>query len=72
MKKDNDKNSLEEIVIEYLKKNNNFLIKYPELIKGLNFPLKDNGSYKIIDLDAYRYKKIFQENILILFMLLRI
>ena len=44
MKKDNDKNSSEEVVIEYLKKNKNFLIKYPELIKGLNFPLKDNGS----------------------------
>ena len=63
MKKENDKNSSEEIVIEYLKKNKNFFIKYPELIKGLNFPLKDNGSEKIINLDAYRYKKISQENI---------
>ena len=60
MKKENDKNSSEEIVIEYLKKNKNFFIKYSELIKGLNFPLKDNGSEKIIDLDAYRYKKISQ------------
>ena len=63
MKKENDKNSSEEIVIEYLKKNKNFFIKYPELIQGFNFPLKDNGSEKIIDLDAYRYKKISQENI---------
>ena len=63
MKKENDKNSSEEIVIEYLKKNKNFFIKFPELAKQLNFPLKDKSSEKIIDLDAYRYKKISQENI---------
>ena len=27
-----------------------------------HFPLKDNSSEKIVDLDAYRYKKISQEN----------
>ena len=58
-----DKNSAEEIVLSYLKKNKNFFIKYPELSKELNFSFKDSGSEKIIDLDAYRYKKIFQENI---------
>jgi len=63
MKKDQDKNSSEELVITYLKKNKNFFLKYPELTKELNFSLKDNGSDKIIDLDAYRYKKISQENI---------
>ena len=63
MKKDQGKNSSEELVITYLKKNKNFFLKYPELTKELNFSLKDNGSDKIIDLDAYRYKKISQENI---------
>ena len=63
MTKENDKNSAEELVSKYLKKNKNFFIKFPELAKELNFPLKDNGSDKIIDLDAYRYKKISQENI---------
>ena len=63
MNKEHDSNSLVEIVINFLKKNKNFFIKYPELTKELNFPLKDNGSDKVIDLDAYRYKKISQENI---------
>ena len=63
MTKKYDKNSVEELVINFLKKNKNFFIIYPELTKELNFPLKDSGSYKVIDLDAYRYKKISQENI---------
>ena len=63
MKKEDDKNSIEELVINYLKKNKNFFIRYPDLTKQLNFPLKDKGSDKVIDLDAYRYKKISQENI---------
>ena len=63
MTKENGKNSAEELVVKYLKKNKNFFIKYPELTKELNFPLKDNDSDKVIDLAAYRYKKISQENI---------
>ena len=63
MGNEKDTNSAEELVLNYLKKNKNFFIKNPELIKQLNFPLKDNGSDKVIDLDAYRYKKISQENI---------
>jgi len=63
MNKELDQNSSEELVIRYLKKNKNFFIKYPELSKELNFPSKDNGSDQVIDLDAYRYKKISQENI---------
>ena len=63
MKKEDDKNSIEELVINYLKKNKDFFIRYPDLTKQLNFPLKDKGSDKVIDLDAYRYKKISQENI---------
>ena len=63
MKKENDKNSAEELVLNYLKKNKNFFIKYSELTKELNFPLKNIGLDKVINLDAYRYKKISQENI---------
>jgi len=63
MVKEYDNNSSEEIVINFLKKNKNFFIKYPDLATELNFPLKDTGSDKVIDLDAYRYKKISQENI---------
>ena len=63
MNKEHDSNSLVEIVINFLKKNKNFFIKYQEITKQLNFLIKDNGSNKVIDLDAYRYKKISQENI---------
>ena len=63
MTKEYDKNSAEELVVNFLKKNKNFFIKYPQLIKELNFQINDNSSDKIIDLDAYRYKKISQENI---------
>ena len=63
MAKENGKNSAEELVLKYLKKNKNFFIKYPELTKELNFPLKDNISDKVIDLAAYRYKKISRDNI---------
>ena len=63
MGNEKDTNSAEELILNFLKKNKNFFIKYPELTKQLNFPLKDNGSNKVIDLDAYRYKKISQENI---------
>ena len=38
-------------------------IKHPELLKELQFPLKEEGSDKVIDLQVYRYKKINQENI---------
>ena len=47
MAKENGKNSAEELVLKYLKKNKNFFIKYPELTKELNFPLKDNSSDKV-------------------------
>ena len=63
MKKKDEIGSQEELVIKYLKKNKNFFIKYPEIIRGLKIPLKDKGSEKIIDLQVYRYKKINQENI---------
>ena len=58
MPKKNDKNSAEELVIQYLKKNKNLLLDYPELLDVLNFPNQIKGSGKIIDLSAYRSKKI--------------
>ena len=63
MNKKNDNSSAEELVQNFLKKNKNFFIKHPELLKELQFPLKDEGSEKVIDLQVYRYKKINQENI---------
>ena len=63
MKVKDDNSSAEELVQNFLKKNKNFFIKHPELLKELQFPLKDEGSDKVIDLQVYRYKKINQENI---------
>ena len=54
----NVKDSAEELVIKFLKKNTNFFINYPEVLKELNFPDKTPASEKIIDLSAYRSKKI--------------
>ena len=53
----------EKLIINFLKKNKNFFIKNSELINELNFPTQDNSSDKVIDLEAYRYKKISQQNI---------
>jgi uncharacterized protein YigA (DUF484 family) len=58
MTKNNDKDSAEKFVIEYLKKNKNFFLYCPELLNALNFPSKAKSSEKIIDLNAYRTKKI--------------
>ena len=63
MKKKDDNSSAEELVKSFLKKNKNFFIKHSELLKELQFPLKDASSNKVIDLQVYRYKKINQENI---------
>tara|TARA_B100000676_G_scaffold245489_1_gene247944 strand:- start:553 stop:1218 length:666 start_codon:yes stop_codon:yes gene_type:complete len=63
MTRKDDNGSNEELVKNFLKKNKNFFIKHPELLKELQFPLKDEGSDKVIDLQVYRYKKINQENI---------
>jgi len=58
MSKKNDKDSAEELVIQYLKKNKNLFLDYPELLDVLNFPNQIKESGKIIDLNAYRSKKI--------------
>ena len=63
MKRKDDNSSAEELVQNFLKKNKNFFIKHPELLKELQFPVKEEGSDKVIDLQVYRYKKINQENI---------
>ena len=63
MKKNDDNSSAKELVQNFLKKNKNFFIKHPELLKELQFPLKNEESEKVIDLQVYRYKKINQENI---------
>ena len=63
MKKKDVNSSAEELVQNFLKKNKNFFIKHPELLKELQFPLKNEESEKVIDLQVYRYKKINQENI---------
>ena len=63
MKRKNNNSSPEELVKNFLKKNKNFFITYPELLKELQFPLKNEESEKVIDLQIYRYKKINQENI---------
>jgi len=58
MSKKYDKNSAEELVIQYLKKNKNLFLDYPELLNVLNFPSQIKRPSKIIDLNAYRSKKI--------------
>ena len=63
MTRKDDKGSAEELVQDFLKKNKNFFLKHPELLKELQFPLKDESSDKVIDLQVYRYKKINQENV---------
>ena len=50
-------------IIDFLRKNKNFFIKNSDLVKDLNFPLSDNSSDKVVDLGAYRYKKISQQTI---------
>ena len=63
MKRKDDNSSPEELVKNFLKKNKNFFLKHPDLLKELQFPTKNEESDKVIDLQVYRYKKINQENI---------
>ena len=58
MSRKNDNGSSEEFVIKYLKKNKNLFLNFPELLNVLNFPAKIQESNKIIDLNAYRSKKV--------------
>ena len=61
MSKQNHRNFDEEIIIQYLKKNKNFFLNYPELLNDLNFPSQIKSSSKIIDLNVYRSQKIKNE-----------
>ena len=61
MSKKNNKSSAEVLVIEYLKKNKNLFLDYPELLNELYFPSQFKGSDKIVDLSFYRSKKIRNE-----------
>ena len=63
MKIKDDNSSPEELVKNFLKKNKNFFLKHPDLLKELQFPIKNRESDKVIALQVYRYKKINQENI---------
>ena len=63
MKRKDNNSSPEELVKNFLKKNKNFFLKHPDLLKELQFPTKNRESDKVIDLQVYRYKKINQENI---------
>ena len=58
MPKKNSRDSAEELVIQFLKKNKNLFLDYPELLNELNFPSQIKGSSKIIDLNVYRSNKI--------------
>ena len=62
MSKKKDKNSAEEFIVQYLKKNKNIFLDHPELLNVLNFPAQIKDSSKIIDLNAYRSKKIKNDN----------
>ena len=57
MSKKNVRDSAEELVIKYLKKNKDIMINHPELLEELNFPNQLKSSNKIFDLNAYRSKK---------------
>jgi len=61
MSKKNNKSSAEVLVIEYIKKNKNLFLDYPELLNELYFPSQFKGSDKIVDLSFYRSKKIRNE-----------
>ena len=56
-----DRESAEELVIQYLKKNKNLFLDNPELLNEVNFPAEAKIFNRIIDLNAYRSNKIKNE-----------
>ena len=54
--------SIEELLIQYLKKNKNFFLNNPELLDILNFPNNNKYSKNIVDLNVYKSNKIIKEN----------
>jgi len=63
------KNKLSDIdvnnkqIILFLKKNKNFLIKYPKLLEIMEFPSYWQGTENIVDFNKYQVKKIKKNNI---------
>ena len=45
--------SIEELFIQYLKKNKNFFLNNPELLDNLSFPKDIKYSKNIVDLNFY-------------------
>ena len=58
MSKKNISDSSKKIVVDFLKKNKNIFLKYPELLEELNLASQIKKSNKIIDLNVYRSIKI--------------
>ena len=63
MSKKIDNSSVEELIIQYLKKNKNFFLDHPNLLDQLNYPNYYQDSKKVVNLNAYRSNKIIKENI---------
>jgi len=57
MLKKNKQDSAEELVVKYLKKNNDIFLNHPELFDELYLPTQLKGSNKVFDLNAYRSRK---------------
>jgi len=53
--------SAEELILQYLIKNKDFFVRHPELLEKLEFSSQFKGTNKIIDLNAYRTRKIKSE-----------
>ena len=51
------RDSAEELVVQYLKKNKDLFVNHPELLEQLEYPSQLKGTNNIIDLNAYRSKK---------------
>ena len=50
--------SAEDLVLQYLIKNKDLFVRHPKLLEQLEFPSQLKGTNKIIDLNAYRSKKL--------------
>ena len=50
--------SAEELVLQYLIKNKDLFVRHPKLLEQLEFPSQIKETNKIIDLNAYRSKKL--------------
>ena len=53
--------STEELVLQYLIKNKDLFVRHPEILKQLEFPNQLKETNKIVDLNAYRSKKLMND-----------